>query len=123
MSGPEGPGGGGVMVGMCSQRESPYYSPSPSFLIVNGGSHARAGPTPLWGTIYERGGVLFAPLALDDAAVRIPLRASHPPRCARLRTRHPPPRTNTLPNLDIHAFIKFAMQQRHLGLDVGLPPC
>jgi len=23
----------------------------------------------------------------------------------------------------VHAFIKFAMQQRHLGLDVGLPPC
>ena len=28
---------------------------SPSFLIVNGGSHAGAGPTPLWG---KRGGVV-----------------------------------------------------------------
>jgi hypothetical protein len=32
-------------------------------------------------------------------------------------------RTITLPNLDKHDFIKFAMRNRHLGLDVGLPPC
>ena len=41
--------------GICNKKALFPLSTSPSFLIVNGGSHAGAGPTPLWG---KRGGVL-----------------------------------------------------------------
>jgi len=59
-------------------------------------------------------------VTLVDAAVRIALRAKpllSPSSLSAKAIQH------TVPNLDMHAFIKFAMRQSHLGLDVGLPPC
>jgi hypothetical protein len=54
-------------------------------------------------------------VTLVDAAVRIALRAK--PLLSRAKSDPTPCLFWTF------AFIKFAMQQRHLGLDVGLPPC
>jgi hypothetical protein len=66
----------------------------------------------------RRARMLTYMLALVDAAVRIPLRASHPPRCARLRTRlH---RLATAHHHSayfghVHAFIKFVKSSLQCG--------
>jgi hypothetical protein len=55
-------------------------------------------------------------VTLVDAAVRLALRAK--PLLSLAKSDPTPCLIWTF-----KAFIKFAMRQRHLGLDVGLPPC